>query len=217
MNFKLRLKKIGIFSGCVLIIVLIMGVILLSNQKINHESDHAEYVDLANLSEDIFMSEVMTYDEMVNELSINENISLDEVKGLVDMETMKEAEDGVRVSPTYRVLSTSVTVTSLYKPTINWYCETSEDDDFQGVLRILNVSLDRDYNGITKQFGGQLFYNLEKADCIFYELNGDFYDNGITTVSATEGVEDERMGSIDFSISEPSNHYTYCFKTGYFK
>ena len=36
---------------------------------------------------------------------------------------------------------------------------------------------------MSKQFSGSLYVNLEQADRIFYIINGDFFDNGTTTLS----------------------------------
>ncbi len=39
----------------------------------------------------------------------------------------------------------------------------------------------RGYKGLSKQFVGSVYVNLEDPNIIFYIANGDFYNNGSTT------------------------------------
>ena len=248
MKFNDYIKK-GLVSFAVISIVIpSINASALDVNEINDKLQISESICLDNLSEDVSISEVMTYDEIVKqiaddenisveeakaligeepwrpydevvrEISDNENISIEEAKELINNKEVKNTREGLLVrANTYRTLKTSVTVTTTYKPTINWYCSTSESGNFHGIVKIIRTSLNRSYNGISKQFSGELYSKLEQSDRIYYELNGDFYNNGTTTVSGTGSAEMNKVGSVSFSVSYASNHYKYCFKTGRYR
>lgn len=84
-------------------------------------------------------------------------------------------------------------------------------------IKILNANINRNYNGVSKQFGGTLYYNLENSKTIYWDVNGDFYNNGTTTAGGGIEVGIKESATIKFSISGSSNHFSYCNKTGRIK
>lgn len=122
---------------------------------------------------------------------------------------------GRAASYTYRTFSSQFTVTSSYKPSVTFYCKTEESGGFRGIVTILTVQMNRSYNGISKQFGGTVYANLEDPNRIYYIVNGDFYNNGTTTVNGGVNVGVGSSASVKFGVSSSSNHYAYTYKTGY--
>ncbi|MGT2912046.1 hypothetical protein ACVR1I_10110 [Streptococcus cameli] len=119
-----------------------------------------------------------------------------------------------RAAKTYRTLSQRYEVTPVYKPTITFYCETSESGWFRGIQRILNVGINRSYGGISKAFGGNVYTHLENANSIYYDINGDYYNHGTTTLSVGISVPVGGGATANFGISHASNHYAYKHNTG---
>lgn len=158
--------------------------------------------------ENVVESKILTYDELVNEVVKNEGLSVEDAKKFLGI-TGKE-----RNGQYYRTYTGEVTVTSTYKPSVVFYCKTSEWNNFRGILSILNSSLNRSYNGISKQFSGTLYTNLESAASIYYELNGDFYNNGTTSYSGGYEIGVGETSKISFSVSYTSSHFIYAYKTG---
>ena len=78
--------------------------------------------------------------------------------------------------------------------------------NYWGIVEIKNVTLDRTYNGNSKQFSGQVYANLENAYTIYYSVSGDFYNNGTTTVTSSGSVGAAGT-SVSYGVSESSNHY----------
>lgn len=114
----------------------------------------------------------------------------------------------------YGYIKKEILVTNTYKPTAMFYTKwqyTSGHETPDAIVNILNASLNRSYNGRTKQFSGTLFYHLESYNKLFFELNGDFYDNGSTTYTGGASIGVKENSSINFSISYSSNHYKYVF------
>ena len=67
--------------------------------------------------------------------------------------------------------------------------------------------MNRVYNGMSKQFAGTVYYNLEDTTHIYYTIDGDFYDNGSTTVGFSASVGVGEAASVTFSCSNTSSHY----------
>jgi hypothetical protein len=162
------------------------------------------------------ISKVLTYDEIVDQIAKDNAISKDEATTLVKSNFSKNSVV-LAETATYRTLSETVPIWSNYQPTIRFYCETSEDSDgdFHGILRILNVSLNRVYNRIAKQYSGTLYTNLEDANRIYWVLDGDFYDYGTTTVSAGGSIGIGGVATLNFSVSYASNYFGTAYEEGY--
>lgn len=114
------------------------------------------------------VSEVLTFDEVVEAIAKDNNISKQQaanqvvssfiddsdksfltVKSTQSTQIIQDAKIAA-VSATYRTISTIITVTSAYKPTLSFYCQTEEGGYFHAIVKILNVTMDRNYKGMSK-------------------------------------------------------------------
>lgn len=216
-----------------LISVLALGSIFVSTQTSfasELKSNHGKNV--INGSTDLKapnteVSEVLTFDELVKRISIDNGISEFEAANQViksrnsdklrSSSTSTLASSETIVSPyaaTYRTISAPFTVKTEYKPQLRFYCETSEGGGYWGIVKILNVGMNRSYNGLTKQFGGTVYTNLETAARIYWVVNGDFFENGTTTVSGGVNIGVGGTDVVNFNVSYSSNHYAYTYKEG---
>lgn len=164
-------------------------------------------------SSNYVVSEVMTFEEISARLAKDKNISLREAKAIMKSNNVSKS----LVSPsaygdTYRTIATTVKVTSTYKPSIVFYCQTSESGRYWGINKILHISLDRRYNNITKEFNGSIYANLENAYTIYWSLEGDFYDKGTTQFSGGVDIGINEAATVKFGVSYASKYYAYCFK-----
>ena len=154
------------------------------------------------------VSETMTAQQLVNQYATDYDITLEQASDLLGINLYE------RSSQTYRTISTQITVTNSYKPSISFYCETSEYGTYHGIIRILRTEINRNYNGMSKQFSGSLYVNLEQADRIFYIINGDFFDNGTTTLSGGLNIGIGESASVNLGGSYVYNHYKYVYHEG---
>lgn len=102
-------------------------------------SNACEYTDKVNETEtietiadtdDVTVSEVMTFDEMVADYAKTSDISYEQA--------LKEFSPCIcrsRSNDTYRKLGVTIKVTNSYKPTLFFYCETSEYGQYWGKIR----------------------------------------------------------------------------------
>jgi hypothetical protein len=175
------------------------------------------------------VSDVLNYDQMVALIAKDKNITKTEASTIVIGPNPLGSPiktDGIQngvstnyqaaLTATYRTVSSQFTVNSLYKPWLKFYCKTSEGGGFYGLEKILNISMDRNYLGMSKTFGGSVYANLEDGGTIYWIVNGDFYNNGSTSVSGGVDIGLGEFGSINFGASYATSHYAYCYKTGYF-
>ena len=157
---------------------------------------------------DVIESDILTYDELVQEVVKNENLTVEEAKEFLGI------NEKLRSGGHYRTYTKSVYVTAGYRPTLVFYCKTSEWGNYRGILSVIKSSMNRSYYGVSKAFEGELYTNLEDASNIYYELNGDFYDYGYTSFSAGAEITVGGQATANFSVSRESNHYRYCYQSG---
>lgn len=165
--------------------------------------------ELKNCSE--IQSKIMTFEEMVNHYANKNGISYNEALKYIPTDIKASATDR---SIRYYTRSVSLNVTASYKPTLEFYCQIAAGTSTYNILSIYNVELDRNYRGVSKQFQGKIQAWLRSTQNIEYVVNGDFYNNGTTTVSGGIGVNAglDELVTVSFGVSYSSNHYKYFYK-----
>ncbi|MBN4050853.1 MAG: hypothetical protein COA82_09895 [Alkaliphilus sp.] len=177
-------------------------------------------------NEQTVVSDVLTFDQIVEIMAKDNNISIMEAANQI---IEKSSNNRIRnnalsrydlkilaTAATYRVASSRFTVTSTYRPTLRFHLQTSEGGGFWGIRKVLNVGMNRLYMGKTKQFGGTVYAKLENPGKIFWIVNGDFFLNGTTTVGAGIDLGLGEGASLNFHISHSSDHYAYTYVEGNF-
>ena len=176
------------------------------------ETTMTNIIDLKSLDAEnpnVKISEPMTFTEMVSSYAEIEGISYEEALAVFPKESSASAR-----TPSHRMLSVTLNVTGSYKPTLNFYCNTSEGGNFWGITSIYSVQLNRTYGNTSKQFSGTIDVWLRSGYQIEYIVNGDFYNNGTTSASGGIGLN-IGVGSgaqVSFQISSSSNHYKYFYE-----
>lgn len=158
-------------------------------------------------NEGFIMSAPMTFTEMVERYAQNAGISYQDALAYFPASpTGRTARDA-----NYRVFSRYLSVTDIYKPHIEFFCETVEGGHFCNITSIYSVQLVRIYNGVSKQFQGDLQAWLRSSTDIEYVINGDFYNNGETSISSTTGgsIGIDGLFSVTFNVVSESSlgHY----------
>jgi hypothetical protein len=176
----------------------------------------ASVIDISNEKKEINISPVLTFDEMVREVAKENGIPIIQAQQELGF-TDESARQARTARATYRTLSQSFTVNASYRPTMRFYCETSESGNFRAIKRILRVEMIRGYNGLSKQFGGTVYVHLEDANRIFYIVNGDFFNNGSTTWNAGVNIGVGRNASIKFGVTNTTSHYQYRYVESRFR
>lgn len=176
-------------------------------------ADTNDFMELGNST-----VKIISYDEMISEISKSKSISIDLARRLIpDIQSsyLNESTERLAYSTYYANIYSEFTVTSEYKPSAYFYCFIEQNGSTRSIVRLLNANIDRYYNGISKQFGGNLYYNLETPQRIYYNVNGDWFNNGTTSSTVGSSIGIGGFASINFSVSNSSNHYVYKNVNGY--
>lgn len=202
------MKKIisGILMFTILMTCSISG---LAAKNTTAEINTIDLREVNDNSTEIAISERMNREEIIQSYMKTNGVSLEEAQKIFPI-----SYDRAKVS--YRTLSVYLPVTTSYKPHIEFYCQTSENGNYWGIVSVYKATLVRSYNGTSKQFTGELQMWLRSAYQIEYMINGDFYNNGTTTVSGGSGVEigvgESAKFSYSASVSTSSNWFKYYYK-----
>lgn len=199
------IKTLLSLSICLSLVVSI-PVFAADDQEKTYDTVNVESVSIDDFD---YVSEILTYDEMIQRYADNANISFEEALKFFPKTRMASPR------ATYRELQVTLNVATNYKPKLAFYCETSQSSQYWGIVSIYSVQLIRSYNGISKQFSGYVNAWLRTAAQVEYVVNGDFYNNGTTSGGFSVGgqgkVNDKITGTFTASLSTSSNHFKYFY------
>lgn len=151
-----------------------------------------------------YISDPMTYDEMLNHMMLQENITEAEAKLAMGPQTRAAR------AATYRDIYNTINVTASYKPQLHLYCQTSEGGSFHGIVKIMRVDMVRKYNGISKVFSGSVYVHLQDPNRVYYSIDGDFYNNGTSSGSVGVSIGVGQAATVNLSASYTSSFYANC-------
>ena len=177
---------------------------------VSHPQEIAATTSKSNVGTHATFSKVMTYDQMIEQLT--NDLQLSSTKARQKLESSDKIVHTVtRNRATFRVLSHTVMVNKAYKPTMRFYCETSESGHFRAIKRIIAINLVREDQEVAKAFSGTVYVNLEEANRIYYIVNGDFFNQGTTSwqIGSTSGVDSAL--DLRFTTKDAESHYQYSY------
>lgn len=200
----------------------LLGVMLAPSQAMAVVK--VDTIDLSKPSENVIVSEPMTFEEMACIYAENKGVSIEEARRDLGGYSDSHEKNGLQgISPqalTFRTIKQFVSVTTEYKPTIEYYCQTSESGSYWGIIEIRSTDLNRrstvpGFETVTKLFEGYIKSELESAYQIYYIINGDFYNNASDMeVSGNVTIGIKQIGELSFDLTVPLGHYSYCYKSG---
>lgn len=207
--------KVVIF---VLVILLVIGISLnsmsTSKEKIP-PSNNINIDNIINNSEDYSITKIKNIEstaEYIEILKNDKNIEESMRESLINKALITDTH--------YLMIQLDIPVTSSYHCYPYFYCSTLTYEGTSTPNQILSIdyaNIDQSYNNTSKQFSGNFYYNLESGNQIYWDLNGDFYNDGVTTVSMNDFDEMKGDGLSTFSVLYSSDHYAYKQISGRYK
>lgn len=182
---------------------------LLENQKQVNDSN---FIDLSNINNSNVKFYKHTAEEYVN-LILNDEKIPNEKK--TEMITEVYSLEQSRSAWDYWTFYDVCPVTSTYscRPCFYAYARFASGTGYpEEIARVQYGTVDLKYNGISKEFNGVLYYNLESGNRLYWDLNGNFYNHGSTEISLGIEIGIGGGASTNFSVSSSSSHYAYCHK-----
>ncbi|MGG4397132.1 hypothetical protein ABEX25_22760 [Paenibacillus thiaminolyticus] len=216
-------KKLSIVLKLALSCALITGVILSFplpsySQSVSEGTKELldeGFIDLNNLDKldgNITVRDV-SYDSAIASIAKLQGISIEEAKRIHPDKTSQGLHKGLRnlTSDVWiKEISIEQQVTFLYKPTLKIYAYYYSSGSFRQFQEIISLQLDRSSFIGTKQFSGNLEAEIptNNPTQMWWLINGDFYDNGTTTISGSitaGGLIWKGTGTVQYA----SNHFEY--------
>lgn len=209
-------------------LLLIVGTMLFNPATSNAaENVNQGVIDLKNLDElektgEVTIEEI-TYEEMIHKISESKGISKKEAQSLHPNRISIDANQvnsefstsiGIQ-STTLHEIKLRQAVSTIYRPAIQLFVWTYNSGSFTQFNSIEEMDLDRKdiSTSLSKQFQGKLRAEIQSGSKIWWYINGDFYNNGQTTVSGTVSA-DGVIWSGSGTISNVSSHYKYWNNSG---
>lgn len=191
-------------KGLLSILLTVLMLLILVPTNVFAEESISDYVNIN--SDNITVSEPMTYDEIVEKYSNDTGIPIEEAKEIFDNQLKSYGIAQTRAAgDRYITISTEIEVTNAYFPTVNFYCYVNSDSHYGFIREVLNVSIDTDFNGTSYLFDGSIYFNLEDPTTIYYLVNGNWYKTG-------GGLSFSIGNSVaSFGLSFSSGHYAYSY------
>ena len=211
-------RNIEIYQGKVMFfmkkIIMFASLIILLTVQFQGNAFASEVVGKNKIiAETATQSGILTFNQLEKEMAKDYSISISRAKKQIlkkiNQTTMNEAK--------YIIFTSPILVKSGYMPSLKFYCQISPNGLRGGIVKVIDVFMNKNYKGISKEFKGDVFNNLESAHRIYWYLNGDFYDNVNTRYRS--GIERNigKIASLHLKTSYESGHYTYCYKSGYIR
>lgn len=166
-------------------------------------------INLNEDTDDFIVSDVMTYDEIIQRIATDSEISIEEAKEIFGPQSISKSGKAIN----YRTFSKTLNVSIHYKPSINFYCETDESGSFYGIRQVKNVSINRKSNNMSAVYDGEIFVHLENGSTIYYMVNGDFYTNGTVSFSGSLNLGIGESKAV-ISVVSSGSHYAYLYQDG---
>lgn len=200
----------------------------------NNETINLEDLDLSNLEPgDVIETDDLTITQYTDEEAakiISEQTGKSEQEVLNNLNSCEETNSlGTSSKSVSRSVSTlaakkcatgatafsrTLNVDTKYKPTLHIWTELCQNSAGQYVIKsIVDISMNRNYNGTVKQFtGGVTAKALNSGKTLYYRAEGDFYNKGTTTIGGGGGLN-TTVASVNFNVSNSSNYFAYIHKT----
>lgn len=158
-------------------------------------------------------NKLLTYDEMFNTM-LEDGYTESEIYSILagDFSNNNEAE---LKDFSYATLSKALNVSPDYKPTLKFYIQVDSSNGAYYIYKILKVDMNRQYNSKSKNFTGNIYYNLETNTRIYYSINGDFYNKGTISTTGGGSVGIGEGGELYFSLIGASSHFKYFYEEDY--
>ncbi|CAG7584737.1 hypothetical protein PEPTYR26121_00001 [Peptoniphilus tyrrelliae] len=188
-------------------LLLIVSLILIfsNSDKLNIQKE--------NIDIETSKNKILTYDEMFNTM-LEDGYNESEIYSILGGDFSNNNESELK-DFSYTTLSKVLNVSPDYKPTLKFYIQVDSSNGAYYIYKILKVDMNRQYNSKSKNFTGNIYYNLETNTRIYYSINGDFYNNGTISTSGGGAVGIGESGKLYFSLTGASSHFKYFYEENY--
>ncbi len=188
-----------------LLLIVSLLLIFSNSDKLNIQKE--------NMDIETSKNKILTYDEMFNTM-LEDGYTESEIYSILGGDFSNKNESELK-DFSYTILSKALNVSPDYKPTLKFYIQVDSSHGAYYIYKILKVDMNRQYNSKSKNFAGNIYYNLETNTKIYYSINGDFYNNGTISTTGGGSVGIGESGELYFSLTGASSHFKYFYEEDY--
>ena len=188
-----------------LLLIVSLLLIFSNSDKLNIQKE--------NMDIETSKNKILTYDEMFNTM-LEDGYTESEIYSILGGDFSNKNESELK-DFSYTILSKALNVSPDYKPTLKFYIQVDSSHGAYYIYKILKVDMNRQYNSKSKNFAGNIYYNLETNTKIYYSINGDFYNKGTISTTGGGSVGIGEDGELYFSITGASSHFKYLCEEDY--
>lgn len=188
-----------------LLLIVSLLLIFSNSDKINIQKE--------NIDIETSKNKILTYDDMFNTM-LEDGYTESEIYSILGGDFSNKNESELK-DFSYTILSKALNVNPDYKPTLKFYIQVDSSHGAYYIYKILKVDMNRQYNSKSKNFAGNIYYNLETNTKIYYSINGDFYNNGKISTTGGGSVGIGESGELYFSLTGASSHFKYFYEEDY--
>ena len=188
-----------------LLLIVSLLLIFSNSDKLNIQKE--------NMDIETSKNKILTYDEMFNTM-LEDGYTESEIYSILGVDFSNKNESELK-DFSYTVLSKALNVSPDYKPTLKFYIQVDSSHGAYYIYKILKVDMNRQHNSKSKNFTGNIYYNLETNTKIYYSINGDFYNNGTISTTGGGSVGIGESGELYFSLTGASSHFKYFYEEDY--
>lgn len=199
----MKLFKKFLLLSLLLIVALLL--IFSNSDKLNIQKE--------NMDIETSKNKILTYDEMFNTM-LEDGYTESEIYSILGGDFSNKNESELK-DFSYTILSKALNVSPDYKPTLKFYIQVDSSHGAYYIYKILKVDMNRQYNSKSKNFAGNIYYNLETNTKIYYSINGDFYNKGTISTTGGRSVGIGESGELYFSLTGASSHFKYFYEEDY--
>lgn len=188
-----------------LLLIVSLLLIFSNSDKINIQKE--------NIDIETSKNKILTYDEMFNTM-LEDGYTESEIYSILGGDFSNKNDSELK-DFSYTILSKALNVSPDYKPTLKFYIQVDSSHGAYYIYKILKVDMNRQHNSKSKNFTGNIYYNLETNTKIYYSINGDFYNNGTISTTGGGSVGIGESGELYFSLTGASSHFKYFYEEDY--
>lgn len=198
----------NLFKKFLLLSLLLIVSLLLIFSNSDNLNIQKENIDIETSK-----NKILTYDEMFNTM-LEDGYTESEIYSILGGDFSNKNESELK-DFSYTTLSKALNVNPDYKPTLKFYIQVDSSHGTYYIYKILKVDMNKQYNSKSKNFTGNIYYNLETNTKIYYSINGDFYNKGTISTTGGGSVGIGESGELYFSLTGASSHFKYFYEEDY--
>lgn len=192
-------------------LILIVGLCTQPTKAAETTITYSELLTEDFQSEDVVITVHENANDFIEVIENDSNMCLEDKERLIaEVEADQKQRSTIYKYHTFRH---TVPVTSSYSCYPYFYvkCEYYSSTDVvpYRMNTIMYGNIDRNHNGTSKLFDGTLYYNLESGNRYYFDLNGDFYNNGTFEFGGGGEAQIGEHFTANFTVSYSSSWYAY--------